>query len=102
MPNGWDLDSSVRYAAATEEGDRFNEWAPSIVVKAPLGEHWNVHAEYFGLFSQNREHDVNTQYFSPGIHYLISRDCEVGIRAGWGLNDDAASFFSNVGLGLRF
>jgi hypothetical protein len=102
LPNGWDLDSSLRYAAANEEGDHFNQWAPSIVLKVPLGEHWNTHVEYFGVYSDGRENDVNPQYISPGLHYLICPDCEIGVRTGWGLNDDAANFFSNVGLGIRF
>lgn len=102
LPNGWDLDSAMRYVAANEEGDRFNQWAPSIVLKIPVCESWNVHAEYFGVFSDGRANDLNSQYFSPGLHYLISPDCEIGVRTGWGLNDDASRFFSNVGLGVRF
>jgi hypothetical protein len=102
LPNKWDLDSSVRYIAANEEGDHFNQWAPSIVLKVPFGENWNAHAEYFGIFSDGQAKNVNPQYFSPGIHYLITPDCEVGTRVGWGLNDDAADFFANVGMGVRF
>lgn len=102
LPNGWDLDGALRYVAATEEDDHFNQWAPSVVLKVPFGEHWNAHAEYFGVFTQNRADDAAAQYFSPGVHYLISPDCEVGARVGWGLSDDAADFFSNVGLGARF
>lgn len=102
LPNGWDLDCALRYVAATEEEDHFNQWTPSVVLKVPLGEHWNTHAEYFGIFTQNRADDAAAQYFSPGIHYLLSPDCEIGVRIGWGLSDDAADFFSNVGLGARF
>jgi hypothetical protein len=102
LPNRWNLDGSLRYVAANEEGDHFDQWAPSIVLKVPLSERWNAHAEYFGIFSQRQTNDVNGQYFSPGLHYLISPDCEIGTRVGWGLNDDAAAFFSNVGLGIRF
>lgn len=102
LPNDWLLDASMRYGAATAEGDRFNQWAPSIVLKVPVYEQWNVHAEYFGSFTDNREDDRNSQYFSPGIHYLISNEFEIGVRVGWGLNDDSAQFFSNVGLGYRF
>lgn len=102
LPNGWDLDSSVRYVAANEEGDRFAEWAPSIVLKVPLGSKWNAHVEYFGVFSDGRTNELNPQYVSPGLHYLISPNCEIGVRTGWGLNDDASSFFSNVGVGVRF
>ncbi len=102
LPNEWLLDAALRYGAATEEEDHFNQWAPSIVVKIPIHEQWNAHAEYFGIFTDNREDERNPQYISPGIHYLVSPDCEIGVRVGWGVNDDAANFFSNVGLGYRF
>ena len=98
----WQLDSSLRYIATKEEGDHFNEWAPSIVLKVPVAEKWNVHGEYFGIFTDGRTHGSNAQYFSPGVHYLITPDLEVGVRLGWGLNQDAASFFVNVGFGLQF
>lgn len=39
---------------------------------------------------------------SPGVHYLITPDIEIGMRVGWGLNNEAARFFSNVGIGWRF
>jgi hypothetical protein len=102
LPNRWVLDSSLRYSADSEEGDHFNLWAPSVVVKVPVGERWKAHVEYFGIFTEQREDERGSQYFSPGIHYLVTRDFEVGIRTGWGLNQDSANFFSNVGAGVRF
>lgn len=101
LPKDWILDAAVRYAAASEDDDHFNQWAPSVVLRVPVHEQWNIHAEYFGLFSDNREEERSPQYFSPGVHYLISPNCEIGVRVGWGLNDDAARFFTNVGLGVR-
>lgn len=101
LPNDWTLDSSVRYSAASEEGDHFNLWAPSVVVKIPMQEKWTTHVEYFGIFTDQREDERNSQYISPGIHYLVTRDIEVGVRVGWGLNHDSAKFFSNVGAGVR-
>ncbi|MBS0204925.1 MAG: transporter [Planctomycetes bacterium] len=100
--NDWQLDSSLRYLSTREEGDHFNLWAPSVVLKVPVADRWNVHAEYFGTFSAGRAVGQNPQYFSPGIHYLITPGLEVGTRVGWGLNNDAASFFANVGFGLLF
>ncbi|SFH80594.1 transporter [Planctomicrobium piriforme] len=100
--NDWTLDSAIRYGAASEEGDSFNQWAPSIVLKVPVHEHWNIHAEYFGIFTDNSAKNQSAQYFSPGIHYLISSNIEIGCRVGWGLTNDSANFFSNVGLGVRF
>ena len=98
----WQLDSSMRYVTTKEEGDHFTDWAPSVVLKVPMGNRWNVHGEYFGIFTDGRAENRDPQYFSPGIHYLITPDFEVGIRVGWGLNEDAANSFSNVGFGLRF
>ena len=97
----WQLDSSIRYIATKEEGDHFNDWAPSVVLKIPVAKQWNVHGEYFGIFTDGRSESLNQQYFSPGVHYLISPNCEFGVRLGWGLNQDAARFFTNVGFGLQ-
>ena len=49
------------------------------------------------------EHDTQTvRPFSPGDHYLITENLEIGVRVGWGLNEQSARFFSNAGLGWRF
>jgi hypothetical protein len=102
LPHRWQLDSAIRYATGSAEEDRFDTWAPSIVLKVPVRERLNVHAEYFGIFSTSKAEDFTRHFFSPGVHYLITPDLEVGIRVGWGLNDQSARFFSNVGFGWRF
>ncbi len=102
LANRWKWDTAMRYSYDSTEGDHFNLWAPSTVLKIPVGERLAAHAEYFGVFSQGKERDRSQHYFSPGIHYLIQRDLEVGIRVGWGLNENAANFFSNVGVGWRY
>ena len=100
--NRWKWDTAMRYGYDSSEGDHFNIWAPSTVLKIPLGEQWAVHAEYFGSISQGRQRNSSQHFFSPGIHYLVTRDLEVGIRVGWGLNDSTPNFFSNVGFGWRY
>ncbi len=100
--NEWQLDSSLRYLATAEEGDHYNLWGPSVVLKVPVHQKWDLHAEYFGIFSDGRAQARDQQYFSPGVHYLITNDLEIGVRVGWGLTQEAANFFSNVGLGWRF
>lgn len=105
---GWELperlrfDAALRYGTASEEEDRFNIWAPSAVLRVPVGEKWAVHAEYFGLYSAGKERDFTRHYFSPGVHYLVTEDLEIGVRVGWGLNDQASRFFANAGIGWRF
>jgi hypothetical protein len=98
----WKLDAAIRYSTASEKEDRFNVWAPSVVLKAEVAERWNVHAEYFALFSSGKEREFTRHFISPGAHYLITDDFEVGVRVGWGLNDQSSRFFANAGLGWRF
>lgn len=102
LPDDWKLDSALRFGADSAAHDRFEQWSPSVVLRKSLGERWNVHAEYFGHFSQNKQHGFVHHAFSPGVHYLITPNVEIGVRVGWGLNDQTARFFSNAGLGWRF
>jgi hypothetical protein len=100
--NDWEWTSAMRYGTGFEEEDSFNQWAPSSVVKVPLGERWNVHAEYFGIFTSQKREPLNIQYLSFGGHVLATDDLEVGLRVGWGLNDTSPRFFTNVGVGYRY
>ncbi|MCA9103606.1 MAG: transporter [Planctomycetales bacterium] len=101
-PAGWTWDSAIRYSTSSVEEDRFDVWAPSTVLKIPLGERWKVHAEYFGVFSDGREDETVQHFFSPGAHYLVTPNLEIGVRVGWGLNDQSPNFFCNSGFGWRF
>ncbi|HJZ58201.1 MAG TPA: transporter, partial [Gemmataceae bacterium] len=100
--NQWHFDTAFRYATASESGDHFNTWAPSAVLKVPIGQRWAVHGEYFGIFTTGKESNFTKHFFSPGLHCLVTPDLELGFRVGWGLNDQSARFFSNVGFGYRF
>ncbi|MFI4875334.1 MAG: transporter [Blastopirellula sp. JB062] len=100
--NGWEWDSALRYGVDSSEEDHYGVWSPSTVIKAPVGERWKAHAEYFGAFTEGREAESVQHFFSPGIHYLVTPNLEVGVRVGWGLNRQSPNFFSNVGGGLRY
>ena len=71
------------------------------MLKIPLGEKWAVHGEYFAIL-RNGSTVNNQHYFSPGVHYLVTSNLEIGTRFGWGLNSDAYRFFINTGFGWRF
>ena len=105
---GWDFervflwDSAIRYGDGNAEGEAFDRWAPSTVLKCNIDGKWNAHLEYFGIYTDGRAEELSQSYVSPGVHYLVTPDFEVGVRVGWGLGDDAANFFSNVGMGVRY
>ncbi|MFO0011793.1 MAG: transporter [Planctomycetota bacterium] len=100
--NRWVLDQAIRYNTGSFEEDDFNIWAPSTVLKVPVGERWKAHIEYFGIFSDGRERETVQHFISPGAHYLFTRNLELGSRFGWGLSDDSPNFFINIGGGIRF
>ncbi|MCR9294817.1 MAG: transporter [bacterium] len=102
LPGDWHWASEVRYRFASAEGDHFNTWAPSTVLKRSFGERTEAHMEYFGIFSDGSEQELVRHFISPGIHYLLTPDFEVGTRVGWGLNEQSANFFSNIGIGFRY
>ncbi len=102
LPDEWKLDSAIRFGVDKEKDDRFETWSPSIVLRKTLTDRWNVHAEYFGHFSQDRTDNFAKHFVSPGVHYLITPNIEIGLRVGRGLNNEAPRFFSNAGLGWRF
>lgn len=102
LANRWVWDSGIRYSTSAAEEDEFGVWAPSTVLKIPVGERWKIHAEYFGVFSSGREEESRQHYFSPGAHYLITPSLEIGVRVGWGLSQDSANFFANAGFGWMY
>lgn len=102
LPNRWRWDSSLRFITDSDNGNRFEVWAPSSVLRIPIGERFQVHSEFFSLFSEDRASNFSRVFFSPGMHYLITPNLEVGLRLGWGLTEQSSRFFSNVGLGWRF
>jgi len=102
LQNGWVWDSAIRYGTSGVGSKRVETWAPSSVIKVPLTEKTKAHIEYFGVFDNLPEGKARKHYISPGIHYLINKNLEIGIRVGWGLNHEAANFFSNVGIGWQF
>jgi hypothetical protein len=102
LPNRWEFDTSMRYVTEHTVRDALNNWAPSTVLRIRFHDRWTVHAEYFGIYSQGAEREFSRAFVSPGMHYLLTENLELGVRFGWGVTQDAPRFFSNFGIGWRF
>jgi hypothetical protein len=63
LANRWRLDSAMRCGTEHGPNDAFNQWAPSIVLRVPWDERWNVHAEYFGIYT----HDAPRSFSNVGV-----------------------------------
>lgn len=98
----WRLDAALRYAYAEGLVDWFSRWTPSVVLRMPVTTRWELHAEWFGNYTAGLIDNTAKPFFSPGTHYMLTKNLEVGLRVGWGLSDEAAPFFSDAGFGWRW
>jgi hypothetical protein len=102
LPADWRLDAAIRYAYSEGEANWFSRWSPSVVLRVPVTERLEVHAEWFGTFTQGLVDDTHRPFFSPGTHFMLADNVEIGLRVGWGLTDEAAPFFSDAGLAIHY
>ena len=104
LSNGWAFDQAIRFATDREGHDGYVFWAPSAVVRIPLGreKRWFTHLEYFGAMSQGKEKEFSTQLIDTGLHHFITPNFEVGAIVGFGINDQSRGIFVNTGFGIRF
>jgi hypothetical protein len=98
----WRLDTALRYSAVEGNQRWFSRWGPSAVLRMPVTDRFETHAEWFGTFSDGLARNTSRPFFSPGFHYVITRRFEIGLRVGWGLTRDAANFFSDAGCAWKY
>jgi hypothetical protein len=102
LPEMWRFDAAVRYVWADSEEGRFNKWLPSVVLRMPVTERFEVHAEWFANWTDGLEDNAVRHFVGPGFHYVIGNGFELGTRMGWGLNEDAANYFVDSGFAIRY
>lgn len=102
LPNGWRLDTAIRYAYSEGLAEWFSRWSPSAVLRVPLAERLEAHIEWFGSYTAGATIARSEPYASPGFHVMLSRNLEMGLRVGWALAGETAPFFSDAGLGWRW
>ncbi len=102
LPAEWRLDAALRYAYSEGATTWFTRWSPSVVLRVPVTSRWEVHAEYFDSSTQGLPTDTYRPFASPGTHFMITKNFEIGLRIGWGLAPDSAPFFSDAGCGWRW
>ena len=98
----WRFDTAIRYAYAESEEGWFDRWMPSAVLRIPVTDRWELHAEWFGSWTQGLADESVQPFVGPGTHFMLTPTFEIGCRMGWGLTRDAAGYFVDTGVGWRF
>ncbi len=104
LPNDWIFDAGFEFGTDSVDGDGYNIWAPSAVIKVPIGRNkrWFTHLEYFSVLSEGKREPFDNQFLDTGLHHLITDNIEVGGIVGLGLNPDAPPLLVSFGIGVRF
>lgn len=102
LPGEWRFEALGRYVYADSAEGAFDKWNAAAVLRLPVTERFEVHAEWFTTWSAGLEDETVRPFVGPGMHFLVTPRFEIGARMGWGLSRDAASFFFDTGAAVRF
>jgi hypothetical protein len=104
LKNEWIFDAGFEWGTDTIENDDYIIWAPSAVLKVPLGRErrWFTNLEYFSVISSGKAEGFSNHFLDTGLHFLITPDIEIGGLVGLGLNREAPPLLATFGIGFRF
>ena len=77
-----------RPLAVSNDASTDFEWGASASVAYRIDSHWTPHVDVFGQLGEDEEEGEGSQLLLvPAVDYRISRNFQVGARAGFGLTD---------------
>ena len=103
---GYDLDKisitgNFNFSAPEGEDGRYFEYSNSVAVGTSLTSKLGAYIEYFGIYPVDDVIEPAESYLNGGFTLLANSDVQFDLRAGFGLNEDAANFFTGIGLSFR-
>ncbi len=104
---GWDLTDRISlapmlvYIYASDGGERFNQFAASLSAGFTLTERWGAYLEAYG-FSKESADGSSTTYLDTGLTYLVSKDVQLDVRVGAGLDSPHPNWYAGLGAAIRF
>jgi hypothetical protein len=95
------LGSNLGCAYLADSGERFTQCFASLSAGVQVND--KVNAFFEGLtFSKESARGSSTQYLDTGLSYLMSKDLQLDVRVGAGLNSPRPNWFTGLGGSIRF
>jgi len=104
----WEINECVSVGGSSglaslyEEGDGFVEAFQSITTAVSLTDAVGAYFEWFAFFRQDAADNGPEHFLNGGLTYLFNPNLQVDWRAGFGLNERAANFFTGSGFAVRY
>ncbi len=86
-------------SSVTDADERETEFGAAIGAAFSLTEKLGTFVEYFGIFSDT---DKSAHNLMGGLTYLVTKNFQLDLNAGTGLNHAADDYFISSGFGWRF
>ncbi len=105
---GWDINEIFSFAGSTQwnqavDGtEQFSSFAQSVTIGYTLTEKLGGYTEWYGIMPHGAIDILPEYYFDGGFTYRFTNNFQGDIRAGVGLNDNAADYFIGSGLVKRW
>jgi len=101
LTKDWSLESNLGCAYLTDSGERFTQCFASASAGLQLDDEVGA---FFEGFAFNRESAGGsaTEYLDTGVSYLVSKDLQLDVRVGLGLNAPRPNWFTGLGASFRF
>lgn len=95
------LSGNANLRVPTEDGHRFIQAAGSLSLSASITDWLGCYGEYFGFYPNAIDSDA-AHYLNGGFTFLATDNLQFDIRAGVGLNEEAADAFVGAGISIRW
>jgi len=95
------LSGNLNFAVLKSDREQHFQSSASMSVGYQLADWMGTYVEYFGFYPDSRATDA-AHYLDGGLTFPITRNFQLDIRAGVGLNDEAADFFTGAGFAIRW
>jgi hypothetical protein len=105
---GWDINEFLSFAGSTQgnkavddAGDVYFEFAQSLTIGYSLTDRIGAYTEWFALIPSGSLIAPTEHYADGGFTFSATNNIQFDIRAGIGLNANAADYFTGVGIVIR-
>ena len=92
---------NINFGTPIGEDGRYLEISNSLALGVSLSERIGTYLEYFGFYPVEDVVETTLHFLNGGFTYSLNENVQFDIRAGFGLNDPAAGFFTGAGLVFR-
>ncbi len=92
--------ANVGWGYLDDGSGRYSQFAGSLALGFSLTEWLGAYAEYFG-FAPEFDSGPDSHFLNGGFTFLISRDVQFDVRAGFSVDDAETDSFAGAGLAFR-